>query len=89
MRTWAQSWPRSVSYGSGIAVSCGVGHRCGLDLVLLWLWHRLIQPPARELPYAVGTALKGKKKKKKKKKEGNKLNELYFYHYLNEIKGKI
>ena len=20
------------------AVSCGVGHRCGLDLVLLWLW---------------------------------------------------
>ena len=20
--------------------SCGVGRRCGLDLVLLWLWHR-------------------------------------------------
>ena len=24
-----------------IAVSCGVGHRCGSDLALLWLWHRL------------------------------------------------
>ena len=23
--------------GSGIALSCGVGHRRGLDLVLLWL----------------------------------------------------
>ena len=23
-----------------IAVSCGVGHRCSLDLVLPWLWHR-------------------------------------------------
>ena len=23
--------------GSGIAVSCGIGHRCGSDLALLWL----------------------------------------------------
>ena len=22
------------------AVSCGIGHRCGSDLTLLWLWHR-------------------------------------------------
>ena len=22
------------------AVSCGVGHRCGSDLTLLWLWYR-------------------------------------------------
>ena len=28
----------SVGYGSGVAVSCGVGCRCGWDLV--WLWHR-------------------------------------------------
>ena len=28
--------------GSGVAVSCGVGHRCGLDLALLWLWSRLV-----------------------------------------------
>ena len=33
-------WPRSVGPGSTIAVSCGVGHRCGSDLMLLWLWHR-------------------------------------------------
>ena len=27
---------------SGIVVSCGVGHRPGSDLALLWLWHRLV-----------------------------------------------
>ena len=27
--------------GSGIAASYGMGHRCGLDLALLWLWRRL------------------------------------------------
>ena len=25
----------------GVAMSCGVGHRCGSDLALLWLWCRL------------------------------------------------
>ena len=40
-----------------LATSCGVGHRFGLDLALLWLCFRptaaaLIQPPALELPYA-------------------------------------
>ena len=54
--------------GSCIAVSCGVGHRCGLDLALLWLWCRLaaatlIQSLAWELPYASGVALKKKEKK--------------------------
>ena len=48
-------------------MSCGVGHRHGLDLVLLWLWQRLaavalIQPLAWELPYAAGVALKRKNK---------------------------
>ena len=52
-------------------LSCGVGHGCGLDLVLLWLWCRpeaatLIQPLAQELPYATGMTVKSKKKKKKK-----------------------
>ena len=28
-------------WGSSIALSCGVGRRCGLDPVLLWLWRRL------------------------------------------------
>ena len=53
---------------SGIAMSCDVGHRCGLDLALLWLWYRLeatapIRPLARERPYVAGVVLKEKKKK--------------------------
>ena len=56
--------------GSSTAVSCGVVHRCGSDLVLLWLWRRPaaaapIWPLAWELPYATGLALKRQKKKKK------------------------
>ena len=51
-------------------MSCGVGHKRGLDPTLLWLWHRLavttlIRPLAWEPPYAAGAALKSKKKKKK------------------------
>ena len=30
-----------VKYPPGIAVSCGVGCRCGSDPSLLWLWRRL------------------------------------------------
>ena len=42
-------------------MSCGVGHRRGLDLVLLWLWRRPaatapIRPLAWEPPYAAGAA---------------------------------
>ena len=60
----------SLAKGSGIATSCGVGQRSGLDLALLWLWHRpvatdLIGPLAWEPPYASGAALKRKKKKQK------------------------
>ena len=48
-------------------MSCGVGHRCGLDPVLLWLWRRLaatapIGPLVQELPYATEEALKENKK---------------------------
>ena len=70
--------------GSGIALSCGVGHRHSWDTMLLWLWPRLvatapIRPLARKPPYAAGAALeKGKKTKKitfknakrEKKREG-------------------
>ena len=48
-------------------MSCGVGHRLGLDLVLLWFWGRpaavaLIGPLDWEPPYAVDTSpRKGKK----------------------------
>ena len=54
--------------GSGVAMSYGVGCRCGSDLAWLWLWCRLaaaalVCPLAWELSYAVGVALKKKKKK--------------------------
>ena len=50
-------------------MSCGVGRRPGLDLALLWLWHRPaaiapIQPLSWEPPYAVDIALKRQKKEK-------------------------
>ena len=43
-------------------MSCGVGHRPGLDLVLLWLWDGpeatvLIGPLAWEPAYTAGVAL--------------------------------
>ena len=52
-------------------MSCGVGHRHGSDLALLWLWRRPvatapIQPLDREPPYALGMSLKRQKMKKKK-----------------------
>ena len=55
-------------------MSCGVGCRRSLDLMLLWLWYRLeaiapIGPLAWEPPYAMSVALKPYKSKKKKKKE--------------------
>ena len=48
-------------------MSCSVGHRHSLDLVLLWLRHRLaaaalIQALAWEPPYVMGVAVKRKKK---------------------------
>ena len=63
MRTWV----RSLASLSGLRIwhclSCGVGHRSALDLVLLWPWHRLaaaalIQPLAWKLVYAIPAALK-------------------------------
>ena len=51
-------------------MSCGVSHRCSLDLALLCLWRSpeaaaLIGPLAWEPPYASGGALERKNKKKK------------------------
>ena len=53
-------------------MSCGVGHRSGSDLMLLWLWCRPtaaapIRPLAWEPPYAASTALKKKKKKERER----------------------
>ena len=52
-------------------MSCGVGCRCGLDLALLWLWHRPvatdpIRPLAWDPPYAVGAAREMTKQNKNK-----------------------
>ena len=60
---------------SGIAVSCGVGRRRGLDPALLWLWRRPvatapIRPLAWEPPYAAEAAQEMAKTKKQKKKCG-------------------
>ena len=54
---------------SSVSVSCGIGHRCGLDPAPLWLWCRpaavaWIWPLGWDPPYAVGVALKRPKKKK-------------------------
>ena len=71
MRMQVRSLALLSGRGSGVAVSCGVRHRCGLDPALLGLWRRPaavapIQPLAWELPYAVGVALKSKKQKQNK-----------------------
>ena len=71
MRMWVHPRPRSVGQRSDIAMSCSVGCRRSLDLVLLWLWCGLaalarIRPLAWESPYAVGVALKGPNKQTKR-----------------------
>ena len=51
----------SVGWGSGVAVSCGVGPKCSLGPV--WLWLAAVAPIrllAWELPYVAGAALKSK-----------------------------
>ena len=57
-------------------MNCGVGHRCGPNLVLVWPWCRptvvaLIRPLAWEPPYAVGEALKRQGRKEGRKEEKN------------------
>ena len=71
MRCGFDPWPRSVGSGSGIAMSCGVGSRHGLDLMLLWLWCRpvavtLIRPLAWKPPHATGAALEKAEQQQKK-----------------------
>ena len=49
-------------------MNCGVRRRRSSDLLLLWLWHRLVAaapigPLAWDPPYAMGGALRGQNKK--------------------------
>ena len=65
-------------------MSYGIGHRCGSDLALVWLWHRLvatapIRPLAWEPPYAMGVAIEKGKNTKKKKKKINSLSDFQVY----------
>ena len=51
-------------------MGCGVDHRLGLDLMLLWLWCKLaavaqFRPLAWQPPYAVSVAPKRKKQTNK------------------------
>ena len=57
-------------------MSCGVGHRCGLDPALLLPWNRpaataLIRPLGWESPCAAGVALEKDKQTNKKQNELN------------------
>ena len=77
-------WPRSVGYGSGVAVGYDVGHRQGSNLVLLWLWCQLaatapIWPLAWELPICCGCGPKKQKKRKKKVHFGKSLWLHFFF----------
>jgi len=75
-------------------VSCGVGHRCGSDLVLLWLWRRpaataLIPPPlAWESPYATSAPIKRKEKKKRNKDRMNAMDfsDFKYNYFISLIK---
>ena len=71
-------------------MSCGVGHRHGSDVAVLWLWRRLVAiapigPLAWEPPYATGAALKKKKKKKKKRPREKQSTALGPLRFLAEV----
>ena len=65
-------------------MSCGVGHRCGLDPVLLWPWCRLaavalILPIAWKIPNATGLV---QKEGKEEGKQASKQKKNYFCSIL-------
>ena len=70
-------------------MSCGVGHRCGSDLVLLWLWHRLaalalIRPLAWELTSTTGVSLK-----KHAKKVIIFISDIFFFTNIKMYQNKV
>ena len=63
-------------------MSCCVGHRCGYNPALLWLWGKPLAtvpngPLAWEPPDVMNAALKRQKKKKKKKTKKENVFILY------------
>ena len=74
LRTWLVWKPWGCGFDPGLTqwvkvpVSCGVGHRCGLNPTLPWLWLRLVAeapvlPLAWALPYTASVALDSQKRK--------------------------
>ena len=71
-------------------MSCGAGHRHGLDPALLCLWRRLaatapIRPLGWEPPYAMGAALE-KTKRPKNKQTNNKKNPTHTHLDVTQLK---
>ena len=80
-------WPHSVGWGSGVAVSCGVGRRRGSNTELLWLWRRPVATApigALEPPYATRATLETAKNKNKTKTKQNK-KKLWQLITLNKV----
>ena len=80
--------PCSAGWGSGVAVSCGVGCRHRSDPVLLWLWRRQvaiapIQPLAWEPPCAAGAAQEMAKKQTKKNPQNKQTNKNLYLSALS------
>ena len=83
-----------MGWGSGVAMSCGVGHRRGLDPVLLWLWHRLVATApigslAWEPPCAERVGLEMTKRQKKKKKKKNRTAKWWFRNLSKLFRQKM
>ena len=75
-----EPWPRSVGSGSGVAMNCGVGYRCGLDM--MWLWHRLaavapVRTPSLGISICRGCSSKKQKRKRKHTNKKKKLKRDY------------
>ena len=71
-------------------MSCGTGLRCGLDLALLWLWHRLaalIICPAWEPPYDTDAALEKAERQNKQanKNKSKTINKMAITTYISII----
>ena len=75
-----------MGWGSGIAASCGVGHRRGSDPKLLWCRPAAaapIGPLAWEPTCAMSAALKRQKGKKEKKKLLYMVFDLFYFFLLD------
>ena len=72
-------------------MSCGVGHGCGWDAMLLWLWCRPaaiapIEPLAWEPPYAVGIALKRERERERERMYCSRGRKIWSHLLMNWLK---